>query len=70
MFRIVYVTEGLLLFSDIYIMRAERLFKTLEISITLILICFSLWLTRDVFEKYQENVTSFKESSVPNAGQD
>ena len=51
-------------------MSQERLFKSFEIIITFILLCFSLWLTRDVFNKYQENVTTYKESSIPNTGED
>lgn len=50
-------------------MSQERLFKSFEIIITFILLCFSLWLTRDVFNKYQENVTNYKESSIPNTGE-
>ena len=45
-----------------------RLFKSLEIAVMLGLFAFSLWFSRDVWNKFQSNATNFKQSTAINTG--
>ena len=45
-----------------------RLFKSLEAMVMLGLFAFSLWFSRDVWNKFQSNATNFKQSTAINTG--